>query len=84
MSHGSCRFCQAPLEDTLVDLGMSPLSNAYLEKDMLSPKKEYQAKIRASLDESALPGLIQPYLYTPYLWPEWKLDSGWHTLSLTL
>ena len=55
-----------------------------VKKDMLSPKKEYQAKIRASLDESALPGLIQPYLYTPYLLPEWKLDSGWHTLSLTL
>jgi SAM-dependent methyltransferase len=41
MSHGSCRFCQAPLEDTLVDLGMSPLSNAYLEKDMLSQKEAF-------------------------------------------
>ena len=30
-----CRFCGTPLEDIFVDLGMSPLSNAYLSKDQL-------------------------------------------------
>jgi SAM-dependent methyltransferase len=30
MSEPKCRFCQAPLTETFVDLGMSPLSNAFL------------------------------------------------------
>jgi len=30
-----CRFCSAPLTHTFVDLGMSPLSNAYLAADKL-------------------------------------------------
>ena len=28
-----CRFCEAPLEVTFADLGMSPLANAYLRAD---------------------------------------------------
>ncbi len=31
-----CRFCQAALTETFVDLGMSPLSNAYISPDQLS------------------------------------------------
>jgi SAM-dependent methyltransferase len=31
-----CRFCGAPLTRTVVDLGMSPLANAYLEPEQLS------------------------------------------------
>lgn len=31
----TCRFCGAPLSTTFVDLGMSPLSNAYLSVDRL-------------------------------------------------
>lgn len=30
MTQGKCRFCAAPLKHTFVDLGMSPLSNAYV------------------------------------------------------
>ncbi len=30
MTQGKCRFCATPLQHTFVDLGMSPLSNAYL------------------------------------------------------
>ena len=29
----SCRFCGAPLRDTVVDLGMSPLCESYLRSD---------------------------------------------------
>ena len=53
-----------------------------VEKSLLKEGKPYQAKIRSSLDSSALPGLIRPYVYTPWLWPEWKLDSGWHTIQI--
>ncbi len=35
MTHTTCRFCDTPLEHTFLDLGMSPLSNAYLSADQL-------------------------------------------------
>ncbi|MCD4823609.1 MAG: class I SAM-dependent methyltransferase [Phycisphaerae bacterium] len=39
MTHRSCRFCQNELTETFVDLGMSPLSNAYLKKEELAQKE---------------------------------------------
>ncbi|MGE0615516.1 MAG: methyltransferase domain-containing protein [Bacteriovoracia bacterium] len=35
MKHAQCRFCQSPLQETFADLGMSPLSNAYLRPGRL-------------------------------------------------
>ncbi len=35
MSELRCRFCHTPLEHTFVDLGMAPLSNAYLAEEQL-------------------------------------------------
>jgi SAM-dependent methyltransferase len=35
MSAPQCRFCGSPLQQTFVDLGMSPLSNAYLRPEQL-------------------------------------------------
>jgi hypothetical protein len=32
----NCRFCDLPLEATLIDLGHAPPSNSFLTKDMLS------------------------------------------------
>ena len=41
-----CRFCSAPLQHTFADLGMSPLSNAYLTEDQLrSPEKLYPLRV---------------------------------------
>ncbi|HKK62989.1 MAG TPA: class I SAM-dependent methyltransferase [Bacteroidales bacterium] len=34
--HNICRFCKSPLNDEFIDLGMSPLSNAFLKKDQLN------------------------------------------------
>ena len=31
-----CRFCLSPLRHTFADLGMSPLSNAYLKREQLN------------------------------------------------
>jgi hypothetical protein len=36
-----CRFCQAALTETFVDLGMSPLSNAYIRPDQLSQGERF-------------------------------------------
>lgn len=37
----SCRFCATPLEHTFVDLGMSPLANAYLTADALARAESF-------------------------------------------
>jgi SAM-dependent methyltransferase len=35
MTSSTCRFCSAPLHCTVVDLGMSPLANAYIKPSQL-------------------------------------------------
>lgn len=37
----SCRFCQTQLHHTFVDLGMNPLSNAFLSPDQLDKKEPF-------------------------------------------
>ena len=41
MSAGACRFCNQPLSETFVDLGMSPLSNAFLKPDRATAMEKY-------------------------------------------
>lgn len=36
-----CRFCRTPLEHTFVDLGVSPLSNSYLEPEDLNAMEPF-------------------------------------------
>lgn len=36
-----CRFCSAPLNYTLIDLGMSPLANSYLREDQLNTMEPF-------------------------------------------
>ena len=38
---GCCRFCQSQLRHTFVDLGMSPLSNAFLNPEQLDKKEPF-------------------------------------------
>src|SRR5258708_3342152 len=37
----NCRFCEAPLSETFVDLGSSPLSNSYLAPGDLGAPETY-------------------------------------------
>lgn len=37
----NCRFCSTNLENTFADLGMSPLSNAFIEKNKADKKEEF-------------------------------------------
>jgi 2-polyprenyl-3-methyl-5-hydroxy-6-metoxy-1,4-benzoquinol methylase len=41
MSLPECRFCGSPLQQTFVDLGMSPLSNGYLRPEQLSQMEPF-------------------------------------------
>ncbi|HET7539697.1 MAG TPA: hypothetical protein VFK05_07490, partial [Polyangiaceae bacterium] len=36
-----CRFCETPLRDTVVDLGMSPLCESYLAADLLDRAEHF-------------------------------------------
>lgn len=36
-----CRFCSTPLEQTFVDLGMSPLANSYLKREQLQKMEPF-------------------------------------------
>ena len=42
----SCRFCESPLDRIVVDLGTSPLSNAFLHADQLqSPETHFPLQV---------------------------------------
>src|SRR5450432_1087276 len=41
MSEQRCRFCQTPLTDTVVDLGMSPLCESYLGAEQLDEMEPF-------------------------------------------
>ena len=41
MSASQCRFCHAPLQHTFADLGMSPISNAFLKPTQLNLKEPF-------------------------------------------
>ena len=41
MSSSKCRFCHTPLVHTFADLGMSPVSNAFLKSDQLNRKESF-------------------------------------------
>lgn len=41
MSDANCRFCAAPLRHSFCDLGMSPLSNSYLDADRLQQMEPF-------------------------------------------
>jgi 2-polyprenyl-3-methyl-5-hydroxy-6-metoxy-1,4-benzoquinol methylase len=41
MSVPQCRFCGSPLQQTFVDLGMSPLSNAFLRPEQLGQMERF-------------------------------------------
>ncbi len=37
----NCRFCETPLQQTFVDLGMSPLANSYIKNDQLNKMEPF-------------------------------------------
>ncbi|WP_139257282.1 hypothetical protein [Desulforamulus aeronauticus] len=43
-----CRFCCTQLTDTMVDLGMSPLSNSYLTVEQLNVNGEMKCGTKMS------------------------------------
>lgn len=53
MNPGHCRFCATPLSHSFCDLGMSPLSNAYLEAGQIKGMEPFYP-LHAYVCESCL------------------------------
>lgn len=70
MSSITCRFCNAPLVHSFIDLGMSPLSNAYLRADQLGlmePFYPLHVRVCGSCLLVQLPELASPEaIFTDY------------------
>ncbi len=45
----NCRFCSTPLEHDLVDLGLSPIANAFIKSDQVSDDEALKAMAHAFL-----------------------------------
>ncbi|MBO3463151.1 class I SAM-dependent methyltransferase [Aetokthonos hydrillicola Thurmond2011] len=53
MANAQCRFSGQPLQHTFVDLGMSPLANAYLREEQLNQAEKYYP-LHAYVSENTL------------------------------
>lgn len=63
MQFPACRFCQTPLRHSLIDLGMAPLSNAYLSFEQLEQGELFyplHARVCASCFLVQLPEFTTP------------------------
>ncbi|MEI7920333.1 MAG: class I SAM-dependent methyltransferase [Planctomycetota bacterium] len=76
----SCRFCGHPLKHTLVDLGLSPLANAYVRTDQADlPDRFYplhtmvceQCKLMQVLDYEKPEVIFSDYLYFSSFSDQW-------------
>ena len=56
----SCRFCDTPLQHTFADLGMSPLSNAYLTQAQLNRAESFYP-LRPYVCDACLLVQVEPF-----------------------
>ena len=85
MTACTCRFCAAPLTETFADLGMSPLSNAFIAPDRAG-QGEWFYPLRAyvcsacrlvQLEEFATPeGIFSDYPYFSSFSESWLQHAG--------
>ena len=66
----TCRFCDAPLSEVVADLGLSPLSNAYVHPDeLLKPELFYPliAKVCSRCWLVQVPSVVSPdHIFSDY------------------
>src|SRR5438093_12059292 len=66
----TCRFCAAPLEHVMVDLGMSPLCESYLtagQLDAMEPFYPLTVHVCAQCHLAQLPAYVPPEdIFTEY------------------
>ena len=71
-----CRFCEAPLTRSFVDLGMSPLSNAYLTEEQLSSMEPFYP-LRAFVCDSCFLVQLEQYETPAHLFGDYAYFSSY-------
>ncbi|MHA7924507.1 MAG: methyltransferase domain-containing protein [Marinobacter sp.] len=75
LSQGRCRFCNEKLESTLVDLGMSPLCESYLETDQLNTMEPFYP-LHVYVCRSCLLVQLEEYVDPEHIFTEYAYFSS--------
>src|SRR5215471_4991904 len=73
-----CRFCQAPLETTFVDLGMSPLCESFLTGDQLNQMEPY-FPLHVLVCGNCFLVQLQEYVKPEHIFTEYAYFSSYST-----
>jgi SAM-dependent methyltransferase len=71
-----CRFCQAPLRHTFVDLGMSPLCESYLTADQLNRMEPFYP-LHVKVCESCYLVQLEEYVSPEHIFTEYAYFSSY-------
>ena len=71
-----CRFCQAPLRHTFVDLGMSPLCESYLTADELNRMEPFYP-LHVKVCESCYLVQLEEYVSAEHIFTEYAYFSSY-------
>jgi len=74
----SCRFCDAPLRHTVVDLGMSPLCESYVTADRLNEMEPFYP-LKVLVCERCLLVQLQAYVSPAEIFTEYAYFSSFST-----
>lgn len=72
----SCRFCEAPLQHTLVDLGMSPLCESYLTAEQLNQMEPFYP-LHVYVCESCFLAQLEEYVSPEEIFTEYAYFSSY-------
>jgi SAM-dependent methyltransferase len=76
--NGHCRLCQAPLETTFVDLGMSPLCESYLTVNQLGQMEPY-FPLHVLVCSNCFLVQLQEYVKPEHIFTEYAYFSSYST-----
>jgi C-methyltransferase C-terminal domain/Putative zinc binding domain/Methyltransferase domain len=72
----TCRFCQTPLRQTFVDLGMSPLCESYIRADQLNAMEPFYP-LHVKVCESCYLVQLPEYVSREYIFSEYAYFSSY-------
>lgn len=80
MSVCKCRFCGGRLDHTLIDLGLSPISNEYIREEQLD-QGQFFYPLKVSICENCFLAQVQEYEKPENIFHDYKyfssFSSGW-------
>jgi len=72
----TCRFCQTPLRQTFVDLGMSPLCESYIRADQLDAMEPFYP-LHVRVCESCYLVQLPEYVSREHIFSEYAYFSSY-------